>query len=112
MTDSAYVTRFVRLRGQSNGDWLVNPKLRPKLVAYATAQGVSMTTAVVMIIAKKLDMEYEPQKRKTAPAREANELNLRIPKGIDNRLDGEAWSSKMTVPDVIRRTLSEHFNLT
>lgn len=106
-----YVTRFVRLRGQ-NDKWLVNPKLRPKLVAYAKREGVSMTTAAVMILAAELQMTYEPLKRKTTPSATADELNLRIPKGIDNRLDGEAWSRRMTVPDLIRSTLCKHFDLT
>jgi predicted HicB family RNase H-like nuclease len=109
---SPYTSRFVRLVSQGDGVARVDPRLRPMLVDYAAAEGMSMTTAVMQILAASFDVPYEPQKRKTSPRSTAAELNLRVPQAIDDALDAEARKRRGTsVPDVILRTLCGFFEL-
>ncbi len=106
MTDTAntYTTRFVRLRGQT-GNWLVDPRLRPALVAYATERGYSMTSAAVEILADALGVRFVVVARKTTPKAEADELNLRLPKNVDAALIRKAIGK--SVPNVITDILTE-----
>lgn len=108
-----YVTRFVRLRGRPDGAWLVHPDMRPRLVDFATSEGISMTDAIVKILCDKFGVTHDVTPRKTTPEPKADEINLRIPAALDTVLDRKARARRKTsVQDIIRQTLCEHFGLT
>lgn len=105
-----YTETLVRLRSKTDGQWFVHPEMRPRLVEYATAEGISMTEAVVKILSDQYNLPYETTPRKTTPTVDAENLRLRIPTRLYQKLVSRS-SSKVTIPDLIRKSLCDHFGL-
>lgn len=109
MTEDGHYQAFVRLRSTS-GEWLVDPELRPRIVADAEEHDSNVTDVVLAILAKRYKVACEPNGRRTAADPGGEELNLRLPMPLYQRIAAAAaerhpWS----VPDEIRAALCAHY---
>lgn len=102
---------FVRLRSHTTGEWLVPEELRPKLVADAEAAGSNLTEVVLQILAARYRVAYEPNGRRTAPSKNGEELNLRLPWPLKTAIGASANENGTTLQDEIRASLSAHYGL-
>lgn len=106
-----YVQRFVRLRSHTTSEWLASPELRPRLVETAEAQASNLTEVVIGILARTYKVPFEPTGRRTAPADNGEELNLRLPSRLDRAIGMAAARNGRSVPDEIRAALCAHYGL-
>jgi hypothetical protein len=106
-----FVQRFVRLRSHTTSQWLAAPELRPRLVEAAEEQGSNLTEVVIGILATTYKVPFEPNGRRTAPADNGEELNLRLPVRLDRSIGIAAARNGRSVPDEIRAALCEHYGL-
>jgi hypothetical protein len=109
MTDDQYEQRFVRLRSATTREWYCDPELRPRLVADAKAQDTNLTEMALMILAKRLGYTYAPNGRRTEPGAKEENLNLRVPRALDDLII--AAYPRLSVPKAIIRILSTHYGL-
>jgi hypothetical protein len=115
--EGEFFQAFIRIRSRPGGAWLVHPDLRSMLVADAEKLGVSLTDAAVAILAEKFGVPYETTPRKTKPTADGEELNLRIPWPLYEKIKRFAdttersrrrpWSAN----DQIRLALCAHYGL-
>jgi hypothetical protein len=104
---SDHFQAFVRLRTKQ-GDWVVHPDLRERLVKDAAADGTNLTEVAVQILARSCGVPFEPNGRRTAPSKGADELNLRLPLRLYHVLTA-TYGSKYQ--DGIRSLLCAHYGL-
>lgn len=101
---------YVRLQS-TTGAWLVDPELRPRLVADATAQRTNLTDVAGAILAARYGVPYEPGGRKTDPMAAHAVLNMRLPRPLVAKLRRAAERSGRSDMDEVRHALSEHYGL-
>lgn len=109
MPERKTVQAFVKLVA-ANGHPLVDPDLRPKLVAAAAEKGVSLSNLVVEILSERYGVPFEPTTRKTSPAPEGEEINFACPAALHRKIR-QRTQHPYTVNDSIRVTLSAHYGL-
>lgn len=109
--ESAHFQAFVRLRSHTTGEWLAPPELRSKLVADADASGTNLTEFVIATLAKRYRVPYEATGRRTAPTKDAAELNLRIPLVLKTAIGARANTNGVSLQRQIIEDLSAHYEL-
>lgn len=109
--DTEHFQTFVRLQSRPTGEWLVDPKLRPKLVAFAEEQESNLTDVVIAILGRRYGVAVAPNGRRTAPDKDAVELNLRLPMPLYQAIAQAAVTHPRSVPDEIRAALCDECGL-
>lgn len=112
MAQDGYHQTFIRLRSHTTGEWLAHKDLRPRLVKEATETETNLTEVVLRILAKRYSVPYEPTGRKTAPAKNGEELNLRLPIPLKTAIGAEANVIGCTLQEQVRADLCDHYGLT
>lgn len=102
---------FVRLRSHTTGEWFVPPELRPRLVADAEAQDTNLTELVIQILAKRFKVPFEATGRKTAPSKNGEELNLRLPMALYKAIAVSAAAHPHSVQREILGALCANYSL-
>lgn len=111
MAQNGYHQTFIRLRSHTTHEWLTSPKLRPCLVADAAKTGTNLTEVVLEILAKRYKVPYEPSGRKTKPAKNGEELNLRLPHELRTAIGAEANVEGHSLQRQILADLCDHYKL-
>lgn len=106
-----YHQTFIRLRSHTTGEWLVSPELRPRLVEDAEEAGTNLTDVVLQILAKRYKVPIEPTGRKTTPAKDGEELNLRLPLPLKTAIGAKANVAGHSLQRQILDDLSAHYKL-
>lgn len=104
------VEMFVTLISKGDGSWIVDPQLRPKLVADAVDQGVSLGDFVNAILAKKYGVEFETTPRRTTPEPDKDHLRFQMPPALHRKIAART-PHPLKVNDSVRAALSEHYGL-
>ncbi len=86
-------------------------QLRPRLVEAADEQGSNLTEVVIEILARVYKVPFEPNGRRTAPADDGEELNLRLPVRLDSAIGAAAGRNGHSIAAEIRAALCTHFGL-
>jgi hypothetical protein len=100
---------FVRLRSHTTGDWIAPKELRPLIVK--DADGGNLTEVVVKILADVFKIPFEPNGRKTAPSKNAEELNLRLPWDLKTAIGARANENGRSLQREIIAVLCDHYGL-
>lgn len=114
-----FYQQFVPLRSHGPGrEWLVDPSLRPRMVAEAAERGTNLTEVAIGILGPAFRWEGEaPAERKTSPKESTEELNIRLPYPLHEKIELRAARTKsksgrkVMANDLIRATLSAHYGL-
>lgn len=104
---------LIRLRSKgANGAWLVDPGLRPKLVADAEEKGTNLTEIAVEILARRYDVAVIANGRKSSPQANDETMLLRLPWHLYTAISAaSAVNHRSGYQDEIRATLSAHYGL-
>lgn len=111
MSEPDHFQTFVRLRSQTTGEWFVPPELRPRLVADAEEHDSNLTELVIVILAKRFKVPFEATGRKTAPSKNGEELNLRLPMALYKAI-AVAAAGQHSVQREILAALCANYSLT
>lgn len=111
MAQDGYHQTFIRLRSHTTGEWLTHKDLRPRLVKEATQTETNLTEVVLRILAERYGVPYEPTGRKTAPAKNGEELNLRLPLPLKTAIGAEANVIGHSLQRQILADLCDHYEL-
>lgn len=109
MTSETHHVTYLRLRSQRSQAWLVDPGLRPRLVADALAQDTNLTEVAVGILAGRYGVAYIPQRRKTFPRVNDEVINMRLPGKLWTAIQRAAIRSRREPMDEVRFALSDHY---